>query len=551
MIERIPGKLGRHLSKVRIQQIAIVFVGIMVVGGVSTIGSLVQKDSRAAAVGTMYVTPASGTYSPGATISVAIREEGGTNAINSVQASLNYNASQLQFMSVSDSTAFPFVAATDTATPGVVRLARGVNFGAAGITGDQHVATVHFKVLAVTGTTSLSFNNAASLIVRASDQTNIMTGSSGATYTLAQSNNSAILYAAPRSGDIVPGSTFTVEVRENSVADAINTVQASVKYNAAQLQLLGITEGTTFPLVLATDTSTAGLIRLARGVSVGTPGIVGDQLVVKLNFKLLTSTDTTTISFDNASSMLVRSSDSTNVMTGSTEATYTIKYPAPTIAAVSPSSGPSTGGTTLTITGTNFLSGATVKVGTTAATSVSYVSSTTLLAVTPSHSTGGLKDIVVTNPDGQTVTKTGAFTYTVNLVPVITGLSPSTGYDVGGAGVTINGSNFMSGATVKFGNTAATSVLVVNSATITVVAPPHAAGSVSVTVTNPNGQTVTLANGYTYRLAGDANGDSRVNGLDYSILAEHDGQNYPASDFNGDGTVGAADLAILLARWTW
>ena len=50
---------------------------------------------------------------------------------------------------------------------------------------------------------------------------------------------------------------------------------------------------------------------------------------------------------------------------------------------------------------------------------------------------------------------------------------------------------------------------------------------------------------------GDANNDGRVNGIDYSILAEHDGQNYPAADFNNDGKVGAADLAILLAKWTW
>lgn len=52
-------------------------------------------------------------------------------------------------------------------------------------------------------------------------------------------------------------------------------------------------------------------------------------------------------------------------------------------------------------------------------------------------------------------------------------------------------------------------------------------------------------------IPGDANNDGRVNGIDYSILSEHDGENYPAADFNGDGTVGAADLAILLSRWTW
>lgn len=52
-------------------------------------------------------------------------------------------------------------------------------------------------------------------------------------------------------------------------------------------------------------------------------------------------------------------------------------------------------------------------------------------------------------------------------------------------------------------------------------------------------------------IAGDVNGDGRVNALDLSALISHDGQDYPAADFNNDGAVGAADLAILLARWTW
>jgi hypothetical protein len=37
-----------------------------------------------------------------------------------------------------------------------------------------------------------------------------------------------------------------------------------------------------------------------------------------------------------------------------------------------------------------------------------------------------------------------------------------------------------------------------SSTTITVTTPPHAAGLVNVTVTNPNGQSVTLTNGFTY-----------------------------------------------------
>lgn len=55
----------------------------------------------------------------------------------------------------------------------------------------------------------------------------------------------------------------------------------------------------------------------------------------------------------------------------------------------------------------------------------------------------------------------------------------------------------------------------------------------------------------TTTLPGDVNGDGRVNAIDLSSLISHDGQNYPAADFNKDGTVGSADMAILLSKWTW
>jgi hypothetical protein len=52
-------------------------------------------------------------------------------------------------------------------------------------------------------------------------------------------------------------------------------------------------------------------------------------------------------------------------------------------------------------------------------------------------------------------------------------------------------------------------------------------------------------------LPGDVNGDGKVDGLDYGMLVSHLGQSYVAADFNKDGTVSAADLAIMLAKWTW
>jgi len=82
--------------------------------------------------------------------------------------------------------------------------------------------------------------------------------------------------------------------------------------------------------------------------------------------------------------------------------------------------------------------------------------------------------------------------------PTITSVFPSPGSTAGGTSVTITGTNFASGATVKFDTTAATSVTVVSSTSITVITPPHAAGLVNVVVTNPDGQSATLTNGFTY-----------------------------------------------------
>jgi PKD repeat protein len=70
----------------------------------------------------------------------------------------------------------------------------------------------------------------------------------------------------------------------------------------------------------------------------------------------------------------------------------------PTVSAVSPTSGPAASGTSVTITGTGFLPGATVKIGNVAATNVSWLSETTLKANAPALPAGTLNDVVVTNP---------------------------------------------------------------------------------------------------------------------------------------------------------
>jgi hypothetical protein len=124
------------------------------------------------------------------------------------------------------------------------------------------------------------------------------------------------------------------------------------------------------------------------------------------------------------------------------------------------------------------------------------VSATQINAKTPAHAAGSV-DVVVTNPDGQGVTLTNGFTF-VAAGPTISGISPTTGLTGGGTHVMLTGTNFVSGATVSFGGTAATSVTVVSGTQIDATAPPHKPGAVNIVVSNPNGQKATLAAGFTY-----------------------------------------------------
>ncbi len=82
-------------------------------------------------------------------------------------------------------------------------------------------------------------------------------------------------------------------------------------------------------------------------------------------------------------------------------------------------------------------------------------------------------------------------------LPHITGTNPTIGPLAGGATVTFTGANFQPGATVSFGGLPATNVRVVDSATITAVTPPHAAGAADIQIVT-GGIVFTLPGAYTY-----------------------------------------------------
>jgi Domain of unknown function (DUF1929)/IPT/TIG domain len=89
--------------------------------------------------------------------------------------------------------------------------------------------------------------------------------------------------------------------------------------------------------------------------------------------------------------------------------------------------------------------------------------------------------------------------------PTVASIAPNSGGTSGATVVTITGTGFQNGASVTLGGTAATAVTVASGTSITATTPAHAAGAVSVVVTNTDQQSGTLANGYTYSSTSNAN----------------------------------------------
>ena len=186
----------------------------------------------------------------------------------------------------------------------------------------------------------------------------------------------------------------------------------------------------------------------------------------------------------------------TSAVSPADQFTYAVAA-APVVTGLSPTSGPATGGTLVTITGTSFTGATAVDFGTTAATDVTVVNDTTITADSPAGT--GTVNVTVTTPSGTSATSSAdQFTYTAVAAPVVTGLSPTTGPAAGGTLVTITGTGFTGATVVDFGTTAATNVTVVSDSTITADSPAGS-GVENVTVTTPSGTSaVSAASQFTY-----------------------------------------------------
>ncbi|MCA9002021.1 MAG: IPT/TIG domain-containing protein, partial [Planctomycetes bacterium] len=191
----------------------------------------------------------------------------------------------------------------------------------------------------------------------------------------------------------------------------------------------------------------------------------------------------------------------------------------PTIATIFPTAGSYTGGTTVTLTGTNFVPGATLSINGVPQATVTASSPTVLTFETVAALPGGPHVVTLTNPGGEQATT--AFLFSPSEDPILTSVSPANGPESGGTTTYVYGTGFSGTTRVVFGadpytgvgGAEATDVTVISPTELVVVTPAKATAYDTVMVQDQISDQATLESGaFTYDAPNSFSQDFSVGG---------------------------------------
>nr|WP_275444615.1 IPT/TIG domain-containing protein [Paenibacillus sp. ACRRX] len=181
------------------------------------------------------------------------------------------------------------------------------------------------------------------------------------------------------------------------------------------------------------------------------------------------------------------------------------EFDPPKVRSVNPNHGPMTGGTTIYVDGSGIRKGAKmyfVHNGQETELNATYVNSSRMYAETPVVNFNGAVTVKIVNIDTKSGELADSFTYDAPpevKPPTIQSITPNSGDKRGGELVEITGSEFQKGAKVTFGANTVDLAAFLGATKVRVYVPAAvSSGSVDVTLINPDGNKVTLTNGYTY-----------------------------------------------------
>ena len=180
----------------------------------------------------------------------------------------------------------------------------------------------------------------------------------------------------------------------------------------------------------------------------------------------------------------------TSATSSADEFSYVAVSTPPAVTGIAPGSGPTTGGTTVTITGTNLAGTSAVDFGSAQVTSFRSDTASEITLLSPPGS--GTVDVTVVTSAGTSDTSSAdEFSYVaVSTPPAVTGIAPGSGPTTGGTTVTITGTNLAGASAVDFGAAKVTRFLSDTASEIT-LSSPAGTGTVDVTVVTPDGTSAT------------------------------------------------------------
>ena len=129
------------------------------------------------------------------------------------------------------------------------------------------------------------------------------------------------LFLEPSTAKVANNTTFTLNVWEDSLTQKVNAVQADLSYPTDKLEFVNIDAQDSAFDVQAPSTGGNGTISIARG---STKGVIGRQLVAKVTLKAKASNGKVAVNVA-ASTVLVRSSDNTNILRQAVGGTYMLQ----------------------------------------------------------------------------------------------------------------------------------------------------------------------------------------------------------------------------------
>ncbi len=278
-----------------------------------------------------------------------------------------------------------------------------------------------------------------------------------------------------------PAGTGTVDVTVLTAEGASATSSADQFRYVAVPMVTGINltagpvKGGTSVTIIGTDLASATAVMFGKKAAKIT-GDTATQIVVTNPAGTAGTVDVTVVTADGTSNTSLAD-----------KYTYVA---APTVTKISPTLGPTTGGTSVTITGANLANAVAVMFGTVEADTFANDTGNQIVVTSPAGTAGKVDIRVVTAGGTSAVTSKDKFMYVG--APTVTKISPTSGPVSGGAKMTITGTNLANVIAVLFGTVAAR--IKSDTATqIVVISPAGAAGTVDVTVVTAGGTSSVLA----------------------------------------------------------